>query len=265
MVLGIEDELSLAEYRKLEAVLKGQTIKETSKFVLELRAVKDADEVRRLKAAQAITDAAFAHIVSFIKAGMSEREVKIELEDFMLRQGAEGLAFSSIVATGANGASPHAIAGQTKLEAGQALVLDFGAQVSGYCSDMTRTVFIGEPSARILDAYVAVRQANEEVEAQLKPGVSGAEMQKLAEDILAAAGFEGAMGHSLGHGVGIDVHEEPLLAKKNTVPLEEGNVVTVEPGVYFKDEFGIRLEDFGIITRDGFEVFTQSSHDMVII
>ncbi|MCL2825846.1 MAG: M24 family metallopeptidase, partial [Eggerthellaceae bacterium] len=149
--------------------------------------------------------------------------------------------------------------------AGQAVVLDFGARSFDYCSDMTRTVFLGTPDERFIKAYAAVRRANEEVEAVLKPGVIGADMQALAEGILAQAGFGGAMGHGLGHGVGIDIHEEPVLASRNKEALHEGDVVTVEPGVYLEGEFGIRLEDFGILTHDGFEVFTTSSHDMVII
>ncbi|MDR2715561.1 MAG: Xaa-Pro peptidase family protein, partial [Coriobacteriaceae bacterium] len=191
--IGVEDDITLAEYRRLVEALEGQAhpVQETARLVLGLRAAKDADEVRRLKAAQAITDAAFSHITGFIAPGMTEREVQIELEDFMVRHGAEGLSFPSIVATGANGASPHAVAGAARLEAGQVLVLDFGARAQGYCSDMTRTVGIGEPDARIRQAYEAVRQANEEVEAVLKPGMTGAEAQECAETVLAAAGFAG--------------------------------------------------------------------------
>ena len=277
--IAIEDGIALAEFRKLEEALNKGTaptadaaslaqaprLVETSNLVVNLRAQKDADEVSRLKAAQAITDAAFAYIVGFIKPGMSEREVQIELEDFMIRHGAGALAFTSIVAAGAKSASPHSIADGTLLEAGQAVVLDFGARAFDYCSDMTRTVFLGTPDERFIKAYAAVRRANEEVEAVLKPGVIGADMQALAEGILAQAGFGGAMGHGLGHGVGIDIHEEPVLASRNKEALHEGDVVTVEPGVYLEGEFGIRLEDFGILTHDGFEVFTTSSHDMVII
>lgn len=273
IVLGIEDSMTLANYRQLENAFEkagaAPTLKETSNFVLGLRAVKDAAEIARMKAAQAITDAAFTHICEFIKAayqqGITEREVQIELEDWMLRHGASGLAFSSIVASGANGASPHAIPGADVLQAGQCVVLDFGARAFGYCSDMTRTVFLGEPSDRLRDAYAAIRSANETVEAMLKPGVTGKEAHELAERILAEHGFEGKMGHGLGHGVGIDIHEEPVLSPRNDAPLEAGNVVTVEPGVYLEGEFGMRLEDFGVVTDAGYEVFTQSPHEMVIL
>lgn len=265
--LGIEDSLTLSNYRALESAFAESAVdlRETSGFVLGLRAVKDASEIARMKAAQAVTDAAFAHIVGFMRVGMTEREVQIELEDFMRRHGADGLAFSSIVATGPNGASPHAIPGATRLEAGQCVVLDFGARAYGYCSDMTRTVFLGQPDARMRSAYEAIRSANEQVEALLGPGVTGKEAHELAERVLAEAGFAGKMGHGLGHGVGIDVHEEPVLSPRNDRPLAAGNVVTVEPGVYLPGEFGMRLEDFGVITETGFEVFTRSSHDPVVL
>lgn len=264
-LVGIEDTVTLGEYRKLEAALPASSICETSGLVVGLRSVKDAEEIRRMRAAQAITDAAFAHIVKFMRPGLTEREVQLELEGFMLRAGASGLAFSSIVATGANGANPHAIPGATRLEAGQCVVLDFGARALGYCSDMTRVVFIGEPSAYLRDAYSVLREANEQVEALLKPGVTGAEAHELAERVLAEGGFGGKMGHGLGHGVGVDIHEEPVLAPRNAQPLQEGNVVTVEPGIYLPGEFGMRLEDFGVVTDGGFEVFTQSTHDLVIV
>jgi Xaa-Pro aminopeptidase len=268
-IIGIESSISLAEYRSLEKEMQQSSLtaslKETQGLVYNLRAVKDEEEIARMRAAQAITDAAYSHIVRFIRPGMTEREVQIELEDFMVRHGAGGLAFSSIVASGANAALPHAIPGQSILEPGQTIVLDFGARLGSYCSDMTRTVFIGEPEQRIRHAYEALREANESVEAFLRPGVTGAQAQELAESILERAGFGGAMGHSLGHGVGLDVHEEPVLAPRNKQALVAGNVITVEPGIYFADEFGMRLEDFGVITENGFEVFTQSSHEMVIL
>ena len=269
LVLGIEDSMALADFRALEKAFdegaRKPQIKETAGVVLGLRAVKSPSEVARMRAAQAITDAAFAHIVGFMRPGLTEREVQIELEDYLRRHGAEGLAFPSIVAAGPNGASPHAIPGSTKLEAGQCVVLDFGARAFGYCSDMTRTVFVGQPDARLRDAYAAILAANEQVESALKPGVTGAAMHELAEAVLAEAGFAGRMGHGLGHGVGMDIHEEPVLAPRNTLPLQPGNVVTVEPGVYLPGEFGMRLEDFGVVTDDGFEVFTQSTHDMVVV
>ena len=218
-----------------------------------------------MRAAQAITDAAFAHIIQFMKPGMTEREVQFELDSFMLRHGAEGLAFSSIVASGENGADPHAIPSNKRLEAGQCVVLDFGAKAQGYCSDMTRTVFLGEPSGRMAGAWQVLRAANEEAERAIKPGVTGREIHELAERVLEEGGFGGCMGHGLGHGVGLDIHELPTLNTRNEQPLVAGNVVTVEPGIYLPGEFGMRLEDFGVVTDAGYDVFTQSTHEMVVV
>lgn len=263
--LGFEDSITYAEYLKMEERFGAGQLKPTADLVLGLRAVKDAGEVARLKAAQAITDAAFSHIIGFMRPGMTERDVQLELEDYMVRHGAEGLAFRSIVATGANGADPHAVPGETRLEAGHCVVMDFGAKAHGYCSDMTRTVFLGAPEGTMLKAWETLRRANESVEALLKPGVTGAQAHALAEQVLEEGGFGGKMGHGLGHGVGLDVHELPVLNLRNDKPLEEGNVVTVEPGIYLPGEFGMRLEDFGIVTGSGYQVFTQTSHELVVL
>ena len=261
--------MSLGEYRRFEKTFVEAEVpapfRETDGMVLQLRSVKDRYEIARMKGAQSITDAAFSHIIEYMKPGMSERQVQLELEDYMVRHGAQGLAFPSIVATGANGASPHAIPGATMLEAGQCVVLDFGARSYGYCSDMTRTVFLGAPEGQMLAAWETMRRANEAVEAMLRPGVTGKEAHELAEQILSEGGFGGKMGHGLGHGVGLEIHEEPVLSPRNEKPLVAGNVVTVEPGIYLPGQFGMRLEDFGVITETGFDVFTSSTHEMVVI
>lgn len=265
----IEDSMELGEFRRLEeafaAVDWSPTFVETADAVKRLRAVKDEAEIERLRAAQAITDAAFEHIVGFMRVGMTEREVAFELEQTMRKMGAEDLAFASIVASGANGASPHSIPGDRRLEDGDLVVMDFGARARGYCSDMTRTVAVGHATERTRAIFDAVRAANETVEAMLRPGVTGRAAHERAEYVLAEHGFAGKMGHGLGHGVGIDIHELPVLSPRNEAPLEAGNVVTVEPGVYLSGEAGCRLEDFGVVTADGFEVFTASTHELVII
>ena len=267
--MGIEDTIELREFRELERAFSEAKWKprfvETDGFVKKMRAVKDERELSAMRAAQAITDAAFEHIVEFMGEGMTELEVKRELEETMRRLGAEGLAFDSIVASGPNGAAPHSIAGERRLQAGDMVVMDFGARKGGYCSDMTRTVCIGDATPLAREVFAAVREANEAVEAMIRPGRTGAAMHHLAEDVLAHNGFAGKMGHGLGHGVGIDIHELPVLSPRNEAPLEVGNVVTVEPGVYLPGEIGCRLEDFGVVTEDGFEVFTKSTHELVII
>lgn len=265
--VGIEDSISLAEFRGLErlAADQGFSLVETAGLVEAKREVKDAAEIERMRRAQKITDAAFARITEFMRVGMTEREVQLALDRFMFDEGAEGLAFDTIVATGAHAASPHAQPGETRLAAGDAVVMDFGARWAGYCSDMTRTVFMGEPSDEVRRAWETLRRANEECEAYVAAGVTGAAAHLLAEQVLADGGFGGRMGHSLGHSVGLDIHEGPNLSPSNTRELVAGNVVTVEPGIYVPGKFGMRLEDFGVVTDEGYDVFTQSTHDMVII
>ena len=267
--IGIETTISLGEFRQMEQVLKRSSksvqLIETKGLCCSLRGVKDAEEIATMKKAQAITDAAFDYIVSYIKPGMSERQVQLALDRFMYDHGSVGLAFGTIVATGSHAASPHAQPGDTIIQPGDAIVMDFGACVNDYCSDMTRTVFVGEPSEDMARAFSALQKANKTCEEMLHPGVIASDVHNEALRILAEAGFEGKMGHALGHSVGIDIHEEPNLSPRNNAPLEAGNVVTVEPGIYCDGQFGMRLEDFGVITEDGFEVFTQSTHDMVII
>lgn len=265
--VGIEDSMPLAEYRALQRTFEGRAIDlvELSGFVEELRQVKDESEITAMRKAQSITDAAFANIIAFMKPGMTEREVQLQLDRYMYEGGAERLAFGTIVATGAHAASPHAIPGETKLAFGDAVVMDFGARYAGYCSDMTRTVFVGEPSDEARRAYGAIRRANEECEAMLRAGLSGADVHQHAEAVLEEEGFGGAMGHSLGHSVGIDIHEAPNLSPRNPKALCAGNVVTVEPGIYLTGKFGMRLEDYGVVRDTSYEVFTQSTHEMIII
>jgi Xaa-Pro aminopeptidase len=267
--LGFDDLLSLREYRALEeAAGKADApirLASTADAVLNLRQVKDAFEVERLKAAQAITDAGFAHIVGFIRAGMTEREVQLELDAFMMAQGADGLAFPTIIATGAHGSSPHAQPGGTRIRQGDAIVMDFGARKGGYCADMTRTVFVGEPSGELRAAYKVLQRANAECKAMVRAGVAGAQVHAHAEELLAQGGFGGKMGHGLGHGVGLDIHEEPVLSPRNKLPLPAGAVVTVEPGIYIPGSFGMRLEDTGLVTEAGYEPFGTSTHELVVV
>ena len=236
-----------------------------SKLISDCRIVKDAAEIAELQKAQNVADAAFAEVLKHVKVGMTEIELRNEFDYLIRKFGGDDNSFDTIVGSGPNGALCHAYPGPRKIQNGDFVVMDFGARVNGYCSDMTRTVFVGQPDARMRAAYETLREANERVEAAIKPGVTGAQMHQMAEDALAAGGFAGKMGHGLGHGVGIDIHEEPVLSPRNKEPLVPGNVVTVEPGIYLEGDFGMRLEDFGVVTETGFQVFTQSTHDMVII
>lgn len=266
--LAVEDTMELSFYtglmRALEDASIAVPIAQMHGDLRLMRAVKDAEEVELMRRAQAITDAAFQHMLSYIKPGLTEKEIKLELENFMFSQGADSLAFTSIVASGPNAANPHAIASDRVVERGDFVLMDYGAGYHDYKSDMTRTVCVGEPSAKQLEIYEIVQRTHEECAKAAHAGVDGKEIHELSRKIIADAGYGAYYGHGLGHGVGIDIHELPVFGRaSNTV--EEGAVITIEPGIYLPGEFGVRLEDFGLITKDGFEPFTQSPHELQII
>lgn len=266
--LAVEDSISFREFHACEKQIKALphlSLIDVSNFIERLREIKDDTELSLLQTAQSITDEAFSYIVGVMKPGMSEKEIQRKLDYKMLELGADGLSFDSIVATGARAALPHALPSDALLEKGHCVVMDFGARYQGYCADMTRTVFVGNPSEKLKRAWNAVRKANETCKAAIRCGIRGCDLQELAQRILDEEGFQGGLNHSLGHGVGLDIHEGPSLSSTNENPLVPGHVVTVEPGLYYAGEFGMRLEDFGVVREKDFDVFTKSTHEMVII
>jgi Xaa-Pro aminopeptidase len=230
-----------------------------------MRAVKDAAELELIAAAQAVTDAAFDYMCGRIACGVSERELRADLDHFMLAHGGDGLAFASIVASGPNSANPHSVPGPRTVEPGDFVLMDFGAAVGDYCSDMTRTVVVGEPSAKQREVYDLVRRVHEACAAAIRPGVRCREVHELAVRLIEEAGYGGCFGHGLGHGVGVEIHEGPSLGARSSDVLAPGNVVTVEPGVYLPGFGGVRLEDFGVVTEDGFAPFTRSTHELQVL
>ena len=217
-----------------------------------------------MRRAQAITDAAFAHMLEFIKPGLTEKEIKLELENYMYAQGADGLAFGTIVASGPNTANPHAIPSDRVVEKGDFVLMDYGARFGDYDSDMTRTVVLGEPTEEQRKIYDLVQRTHEECVRAIHGGVDGKDIHELSVKIISDAGYGDYYGHGLGHGVGIDIHELPNFGRRSNV-VEAGAVITVEPGVYLPGVGGVRLEDYGVVTDDGFEPFTTSPHDLQII
>ncbi len=233
--------------------------------ICDLRKIKDAEEIELMRHAQATTDAAFDHICGFIKPGLTEQQIRAELENYMLMNGADALSFDSIIATGANGANPHAQPGETVVREGDLIVMDYGAGYHDYHSDMTRTVCVGEASEEQRKVYDVVRLAHETCAAAAKPGCIGTDIQALAVKVITDAGYGDYFKHGLGHGVGLEIHERPNFGRSYPFPVPEGSVVTIEPGIYLPGKFGIRLEDFGLMTAEGFVPFTQSTHDLVCL
>lgn len=233
--------------------------------VLWKRSVKTDDEIEVLKEAQKIADRAFLAMLEQVKEGMTELEVRDILEGFMLEFGAESFSFPTIVGTGANGANPHAEPGNQKLKHGDSVVIDFGVVYKGLCSDTTRTLFVGTPRGELYRAWLAVKDAHETVAREVKIGMTGKQCHDRSIEVINDYGFKGCMPHGLGHGVGRDIHEKPVLSPRCSAKLTKNNVITIEPGIYKASKFGIRLEDCGVLTENGFESFTTLTHDLIVI
>ncbi len=235
------------------------------KVIHEMRAVKTESEISLVKSAQEITDRAFSYILTKIECGRTEREIALDLEFFMRKEGSEGIAFETIAVSGKNSSKPHGVPSDKKIKNGDFLTLDFGAVVSGYRSDMTRTVCIGNPTDRMLTVYNTVLKAQTEAIKAIKSGVVCKDIDKVARDIIDKAGFFGCFGHGLGHSVGIDIHENPSFNTRCEEITKPGMVITVEPGIYLENEFGVRIEDIIIVTENGCEDITKSDKKLIII
>ena len=230
-----------------------------------LRAVKDAAELERMRAACELADAALREILEQGVAGRTEAEVALALEDAMRHRGASAAAFDTIVAAGAHGALPHATPRAEPIAKGQLVVIDWGAVLDGYCSDCTRTVASGEIGEQARIVYDLVLEAQLAGLEQVRPGVGGPDADGAARRIIDAAGHSEHFGHSLGHGVGLEVHEKPALSVRSHDVLEPGNVVSCEPGVYVPGEVGVRIEDLCVVTPSGREVLTHIPKELVVV
>jgi Xaa-Pro aminopeptidase len=221
--------------------------------------VKAAAEIERLREAARLTDAAFAHVLDGpLRAGAREVDVALELERFVRQNGGEGMAFEVIVAGGIRSAMPHGVASDRAIERGDLVTLDFGAKLDGYHADMTRSVAIGPVAQPLRGWFDAVLEAQVAAVAAIRPGLAGVDADKLARDRLATAGLAERFVHSLGHGVGLQIHEGPSLSSRSTDVLAAGMVVTVEPGVYEPGVGGLRIEDLVLVTDEGHEVLSHS-------
>ncbi len=253
--------LTCAEYKTWAETIGEAALVPTQGLVEELRAVKEAGEIALIREAVAIADAAYAHLKRILRPGLTEKQVAWELETWMRTHGADGIAFDIIVASGPNGAMPHAMASDREIRAGEPIVVDMGARVRGYHSDLTRTLYLGDGDETFRRVYDVVQRAQQAAEAQLAPGVLGPDVDVMARSIIAEAGYGDNFGHGLGHGVGLAVHESPGLNQRTKDTLAPGHVVTVEPGIYLSGWGGVRIEDMVLITQDGAEILTQADKD----
>jgi Xaa-Pro aminopeptidase len=233
----------------------------TDGLVEHLRAVKDEQELGIIAEAVRIVDDAFAKLRQRVRPGMTEREVAWRLEQLVREEGAEALSFPTIIASGPNAAKPHHGVSDRQIGAGEPIVCDFGAKYEGYCSDITRTICIGQPDARFNEIYELVLKAQLTAEERIQPGISAKTGDQYARDIIAAAGYGDNFGHGLGHGVGLEVHEAPTMGPSGELTLEPAMTVTVEPGVYLPEWGGVRIEDICFVRHNGLEVVNRASKD----
>ena len=264
--VGFEDHsLSVRRFERLKGlVAEGVELAPAGRIVEGLRAVKESEELDAIRAAAALADDIFRGVAERGLVGRSEREVTFELETEMRRRGAEP-SFPSIVAGGANGALPHAQPGPDPIARDTLVVVDLGCLIDGYCSDCTRTFATGNLSDEAAEVYDLVLQTQVATLAEVRAGAAGADVDSFARERIAAAGHGERFGHGLGHGVGIVVHEGPTLSKLSKDTLTAGNVVTVEPGVYLPDAFGVRIEDLVVVGDDGPEILSSFPKELTAV
>lgn len=260
-----EDYMTWKAYNELNSKIKVSKLMPLEGIVELMRAIKDEDEIELIKGAVRLADEAFSHVLKYIKPGVKEIEIASELEYYLKKSGARGTSFDTIVASGERSSLPHGVASSKVIEAGDAVTLDFGAIYEEYCSDMTRTVFVGQPKEELKKIYDIVLKAQKAgIEGAVK-GLTGKEVDFTARIIIKDAGYGDSFGHSLGHGVGIEIHEEPRFSPKSTTEIKNGMVVTVEPGIYVSGLGGVRIEDMIVVNDDKAIVLTASTKDMIIL
>ncbi len=260
------DRMTVAAYTDYQQRLDGKiALRPEAGLVRDLRLVKDADEIALIKHACAIVDQVFLTMCDRIASGLSERDVMLEIEWLIRKEHRAEIAFPSIAVSGPRSAMPHGQPSERILEIGDLVTLDFGARWRGYCSDITRTVVIGPPDAMQQEVYGVVQAAQRAAVEAIKPGLSGKEVDSVARDYIAAAGYGDRFGHGLGHSVGLEVHDGPGMSPTSDLVLEPGMVLTVEPGIYIPDWGGVRIEDDVLVTREGHEALTYAEHDLIAL
>ena len=259
-----EDHLTFSSFKTFENAVEAELVA-VSGVIEKLRLIKTEPEIKILKEAADIADAAFKHILDFIRPGKTELEVSNELEFFMRKAGATSSSFDIIVASGYRSALPHGVASDKVIETGDFVTLDYGAYYKGYVSDITRTVAVGQPDAKLKEIYDIVLEAQLRGMAGIKPGMTGKEADALTRNLITEKGYGEYFGHSTGHGIGLEVHEGPALSFKSNIVLEPGMVVTVEPGIYVPGLGGVRIEDDTLITLDSNEALTHSTKELIIL
>ncbi|MEN3043120.1 MAG: Xaa-Pro peptidase family protein [Fervidobacterium sp.] len=259
-----KDRISASYFETLSSKVNTQ-FEDVSNLILDIRAKKSEEEIEKIKVAVEIAESAFKRMLEIVKPGMKEYELSAFLEYQMRLLGAEDVAFESIVASGYRGALPHGKATDKIIEKGEPVVVDWGARYQGYNSDLTRVFCIGEVPEKIKEVYKIVYDAQQKALEIIKAGVTGKEVDSVARNHINELGYGEFFGHGLGHGIGLEVHENPSLSYRYDKPLETGHVVTVEPGIYLEGEFGIRIEENVVVRENGCQILTTLTRELIIV
>lgn len=263
--LGFDDAaMTVADFRRYEEKLRCRLVP-ASALLTKLRTVKDEEELRRLVSAQRISEKALAEVLTFIRPGVTEKEIAARLQYLMLLYGAEKMSFDPIVVSGENGAMPHGVPSDKKVQDGEFVTMDFGCVSGGYCSDMTRTVAVGHVTEEMRQVYETVLRAQTAAIAATAAGKTGKEIDGIARRIIEEAGYGAYFGHSYGHGVGVEIHEAPAVSLRNEAPLPAGSVTSAEPGIYLPGRFGVRIEDVVIVREGGCEDIALAPKELIVL
>lgn len=261
--VGFEEHyVTYAQYKEFVRKYKIHNLVETEKMIEKQRMIKDEDEVHNIQKACEITDNCFSYILTYIKPGMTEKQIADEIEEYY-KQRTDGLSFETIVASGENSSMPHAVPTDRKIQEKDIITIDMGCKVNGYCSDMTRTFFVGEAPEEVKKVYDLVLKNQVQTQEEFKDGANTRLLSKMVENDFKLNGYD--LIHSLGHGVGMEIHEPPYINSKSDVQLKENMIVTNEPGIYIPGKFGVRIEDTVQITKFGCISLTKSEKNYIVI
>ena len=263
--IGFEDEISVSYYHRMKAAFEGLELVPQTQFVEALRMIKDETEIATIRKACSISDQAFHDALEFIKPGKTEIEIANFLDFRMRELGAAGLSFDTILASGINSSKPHAHPMYKPVELGEAITMDFGCLYEHYVSDMTRTIYLGHVSDEQAEIYNTVLKANQTLIDQAKAGLGFRDFDKIPRDIIVEAGYGQYFTHGIGHGIGLDIHEEPYFSQTSTEVIKSGMVLTDEPGIYIEGKYGVRIEDDILITDTGCELLTLAPKELIVI
>lgn len=269
-ILMENDFVTLSRFKSLSALFSsfGTAIVENNtldELISEMRMIKSEDEIKKINASQKISERAFNNILKEIKVGVSEKSLAAKLEYFLRKEGASSSSFDLIVLSGKNTSLPHGVPTDKEIAQGDFVTIDMGAVFEGYRSDMTRTVAIGQISSEQKEVYDVVLKAQLEALSKVKAGSSCSALDNSARKIIDSTKYKGTFGHSLGHGVGLDIHELPSISKNSNMVLQSGMVITIEPGIYLENKFGVRIEDMVLVEKNGYKNFTSVPKDLITI